>query len=646
LNKKKAPQGREQKGTEQLTLKRGWRGRMGSLRVRLIAPYLLLTLFISLIGMFIITRLVTSSIRERFVNQLLEASRVAADSIVRQEQFHLEQLRQMAFTRGVSDAVREGDWQKLETLLYPLALNNGLQFVTVADPSGYEILSLIRNLEGEGYSLLRESDLSAIDIFQSTVQGNSDELGDKFAGLIGTEWCHYLVTAAPIKEEGQVLGVIFAGTHLKTLLTEVKLQALADLVYLDLDNSQARYTTLPTSDGDLARLGIENIDLQSPSFNETLEFSLYGRDYQIHYSPVIVRSEIVGILGTVLPSNFLVTTVTISRNLFSLLFAIGTMGIVILGYLIARRISRPILRIRDVSLAVAAGDLAQRTGVKGSDEVGQMGTAFDIMTSRLSKRTAQVVKLYNEALERSEDLHRANTKLQQTQQRLVQSEKLASVGQLTAGIVHDVKTPLAVIRGLTEEAQEDPDPAIMLENMKTIDEHATRANVIVTDLLKFARQSNPEMRLQDVCETVKTAVRLTDFLARKGNVQSTIATQNEHIYTAYDAQLMEQVFVNLIQNAIQAMPGGGKLDIFVRESEEWVGIAFRDTGTGIPRADLKRIFDPFFTTKPEGEGTGLGLSVSYGIVAQHKGEITVESEVGKGTLFIVRIPKTSGDDDG
>ena len=113
-----------------------------------------------------------------------------------------------------------------------------------------------------------------------------------------------------------------------------------------------------------------------------------------------------------------------------------------------------------------------------------------------------------------------------------------------------------------------------------------------------------------------------------------------------DAQLMEQVFVNLIQNAIQAMPGGGKLDIFVRESEEWVGIAFRDTGTGIPRADLKRIFDPFFTTKPEGEGTGLGLSVSYGIVTQHKGEITVESEVGKGTLFIVRIPKTSGDDDG
>lgn len=628
---------RELSNEAELVKMGGWRARLGGLRVKLIAPYLLLTLVISLIGMFIITRLVTSSIRERFVNQLLEASRVAADSIVQQEQFHLEQLRQMAFTRGVPQAALEADWEELQNLLYPMALNNGLQLVSVADSSGGELLSLIRNPGAGDYTLIRDSDLSAFDLVQSTLEGTTDERGDKFVNLVNTAQGDYLVTSAPILQEDQVVGVLLAGTRLEALLSEIKLQALADLVFLN-QEGRVVLTTLPPAEDGFEFLNRSSADLSSPELRETWEFDLHGREYQIHYSPMIVRSNSIGLLGVVLPSNFIVTTESTSRSIFSLLFAIGTMGVIIMGYLLSRGISRPIMRIRDVSLAVAAGDLEQRTGVRGVDEVGQMGAAFDIMTSRLGKRTAQVVTLYNEALERSEELHRANTRLQQAQQKLVQSEKLASVGQLTAGIVHDVKTPLAVIRGLAEEAQEEMGPALIQESLATIREQATRANTIVTDLLKFARQSNPEKRYQDICDTVQAAVRLTDFLARKGQVTVNVAATSEHIYTSYDAQLMEQVFVNLIQNAIQAMPGGGKLDILVRENEQWIGVAVRDTGVGIPEEDLLRIFDPFFTTKPEGEGTGLGLSVSYGIVAQHQGQITVDSKVGKGTMFIVRLP--------
>jgi two-component system NtrC family sensor kinase len=281
--------------------------------------------------------------------------------------------------------------------------------------------------------------------------------------------------------------------------------------------------------------------------------------------------------------------------------------------------------------------------MRRADEIGQLAAVFDLMTFRLRRRTAQAARLYAETVKRNKDLAEANTQLQVAQQQLVQSEKLAAVGQLTAGIVHDVKNPLGVIKGLAEEIQEDlGKESPIVSRLSVIRDNASRANNIVSDLLKFARQSDPEMRYQNLCETVKTALRLTDFLARKGGVKIGTEFQAPSIMTAYDAQQLEQVLINLIQNAIQAMPYGGSLWVRVTHTDEWVDVAVQDTGVGIPKENLKRIFDPFFTTKPKGEGTGLGLSVSYGIVAQHKGRIDVQSVVGQGTTFTVHLPRTRG----
>jgi two-component system NtrC family sensor kinase len=302
--------------------------------------------------------------------------------------------------------------------------------------------------------------------------------------------------------------------------------------------------------------------------------------------------------------------------------------------------------MRDVSLAVAAGDLEQKTGVRGRDEVGQMAAVFDLMTFRLRRRTAQAARLHAEAVSRSEELVEANLRLQQAQQQLVQSEKLAAVGQLAAGIVHDIKNPLAVISGLTEELQENAakDSAIATP-LTQIRENAQRASGIVTDLLKFARQSDPEKRYQNVWDTVRTAVRLNDYLTRRANVRVVVDLTAKPVMTLYDAQQIEQVLVNLIQNAVHAMmPQGGQLTLGARQTPPWVEIEVRDTGVGIPAKNVGRIFDPFFTTKPTGEGTGLGLSVSYGIVAQHQGQIDVRSEVGRGSVFVVRLPLRSPDD--
>jgi signal transduction histidine kinase len=225
------------------------------------------------------------------------------------------------------------------------------------------------------------------------------------------------------------------------------------------------------------------------------------------------------------------------------------------------------------------------------------------------------------------------------QLQLIQSEKLAAVGQLTAGIVHDVKNPLTVIKGMAEILQENQglDSATQ-KDLKVIGESAVKANRIVTDLLKFARQSAPEMQSRDLRETVDAALRLTAYMVREAGIQLVTDLPKKPVIVTYDALQVEQVIINLIKNAVQAMPEHGKLTVSLKSIGNEVALTVQDTGIGIPPENLSRIFDPFFSTKSEGEGTGLGLSLSYGIVANHKGWIEVVSEVGKGATFTVFLP--------
>jgi len=618
---------------------KGLLGRLSSLRAKLVVPYVVLTLTTAMIGMFVITRLVASTLRERFANQLLEASRVAADSVVRRERAHLEELRLLSYTQGVGQALADGDAAALQEALFPLVVNDGVQSLTAVSNEGRELLSLILDQATSEYLVSRGADLTGFELVRRVLAGQEDALGDKYAGLVTTIYGPYLVTVGPVRGgSGQVLGALMIGTRLESLAADIKAQVLADVIVLD-PSGALMTTTLAEPEEGYEILGLAPYDVAYLDPGKAVELELYRRPYQIHYAPLEVRQQPVGVLGVVLPSNFIVATESVSRNVFILIFTAGTLAVIVTGLVLASRIARPIVRMRDVSLAVAAGDLDQRTGIRGRDEVGQMAAVFDLMTFRLRRRTAQAARLHAEAVRRSEELAQANLRLQQAQQQLLQSEKLAAVGQLTAGIVHDVKNPLAVITGLTEELQENAGrDSPFATALAQIRENAVRASGIVTDLLKFARQSNPEKRYQNVWDTVRTAIRLNDYLARKANVRVEFDPSARPVMTLYDAQQIEQVLINLIQNGVQAMPKGGRLTLDVREAPPWVEIAVSDTGVGIPEKNLGRIFDPFFTTKPAGEGTGLGLSVSYGIVATHQGQIDVRSQVGRGTTFTVRLP--------
>jgi len=174
--------------------------------------------------------------------------------------------------------------------------------------------------------------------------------------------------------------------------------------------------------------------------------------------------------------------------------------------------------------------------------------------------------------------------------------------------------------------------------VQTMNNSAVKGNQIVSDLLTFARQSTPDLIERDMRDTLEAALRLTGYLIKKGRVQVVRNLPDQPVYMSYDAQQIEQVLINLIANAIQAMPNGGELRIGLERQNGDAIMQVSDSGSGIAPEHLTRIFDPFFTTKPEGEGTGLGLSVSHGIIACHHGDIQVESEIGEGTTFTIKLP--------
>jgi signal transduction histidine kinase len=608
-----------------------------SLQSKLIVPYVLLTLLLTLFGIFILTRLVTSSIRERFLNQLYESSRVASDGIILQEREHIENLRSMAFTVGVAAALLNHDANKLEDLLLPLAINTQTQILTLVDLTGKEVLTLGFDSRSGQYERVSGKDFLAYSPVKSILNGEVDEKGDKYSALLETKNGVALFTGTPVRNsDGGLAGILLVATYLQDLASDLKTRALADIFFLDQSGNPIA-TTFQLEAPDVESLAqttrIQVTDQTAPSHKITL----FGRGYQAFYAPFLIRGEAIGWLGVLLPDNYVISTEVTSRNSLSLLFTVGTLLILIIGRLLALNISRPILKLRQMTEEVANGNLQQTITLERSDEVGRLAKSFNVMTKHLRERTAEANKLYQESAQRNQELAQINNRLRMAQLQLVQSEKLASIGQLTAGIVHDVKNPLSAIQGMADLLREDPDlPEQVRQDIDVIYSSSVNANKIITDLLKFARQAPPEVKPCDLRETLFAALKLNQYLIRNADVKVALNISEQPIIAVHDPQQLEQVIINLIQNAIQAMPQGGYLGVELEQVDGTAKIRLQDTGVGISPENMKRIFDPFFTTKAQ--GTGLGLSTSYGIIASHQGGIRVQSRLGKGTCFTIILP--------
>jgi signal transduction histidine kinase len=246
-------------------------------------------------------------------------------------------------------------------------------------------------------------------------------------------------------------------------------------------------------------------------------------------------------------------------------------------------------------------------------------------------------KSFNKELERR--VEERTAELRAAQEQLVQAEKLASIGQLAAGVAHEINNPIGVILGFAQlMLKRTPEDDPMHKPLATIEREGVRCKEIVQDLLHFAAQREPVLSRVDINAVIEAASELMPHHVNSENVEVVKGFTPNLPPVLGDENQLQQVFLNIMLNAYQAMPDGGRLRIASRADGNEVQAIFADTGMGISQDNLKRVFDPFFTTKEVGEGTGLGLSISYGIIEQHGGTIEVASELGAGSMFTVKLP--------
>ena len=258
-----------------------------------------------------------------------------------------------------------------------------------------------------------------------------------------------------------------------------------------------------------------------------------------------------------------------------------------------------------------------------ADRLAGLGEAFNNMMAMLEQQVEEQRRL---------------------QEQLLQSTKLAALGELAANIAHEINNPLTGVLGYAALLQREfsPDDPIG-KNLKVIENETIRARDIVRNLLDFARQEGLKKRRTSVREVMDDTLSLLRKQADLINVKVEL-DYSENVPQVYvDINQMKQVFINILNNALHAMEGGGTLTLSIRSAKPdgkrpWVEVAFTDTGSGIPADKLDLVFNPFYTSKDAGEGTGLGLSVSQRIVEEHGGVIEVASEVGKGSTFTVKLP--------
>jgi signal transduction histidine kinase len=304
------------------------------------------------------------------------------------------------------------------------------------------------------------------------------------------------------------------------------------------------------------------------------------------------------------------------------------------GWLLWRMVLAPVRRLVEATQEVGRGQLGTRIAVTGDDEVGRLARSFNGMTESLGRAHAELTAL-NATLE--ERVRQKTAEIEGKERALRHADKMASLGTLAGGVAHEFNNLLGGIQGCAEDAVRERDPAELRATLGMIERTARRGTAITQNLLRFARPATGERRPTDLREIVRDVAALVEPEAMRTQARIVVEAASPVVVTA-DPSGLHQVLVNLATNGLHAMrEAGGTLTL---RAEPVPGGGARlvvcDTGRGIAPDHRDRLFEPFFTTRPE--GTGLGLSVSWGIVSAHGGRIDVDSAPGRGATFIVTLP--------
>ncbi len=294
---------------------------------------------------------------------------------------------------------------------------------------------------------------------------------------------------------------------------------------------------------------------------------------------------------------------------------------VLAAFFFSRSLTRPIQAVIDGTHRISR-DLGSRISVRSRDEIGTLAHEINQMAHYLQQTIREKQKV---------------------EEQICQSEKLASIGEMAAGLAHELNTPLGNIRALASLSRKDlkkekPDLSSIGNDLADIVEQTGKCSRIISGLLSFARKKSPEFHEQNLNDVMEEALKLVRVRSRQQGVEIDFKRKDDLPPIRIDSQQIQQVFINILINALDSLNDTGKIVIRFTLANEMIKIRFTDTGAGIPPDHLHKIFHPFFTTKDVDKGTGLGLSISYGIVKNHGGAIEVESTPGQGSLFTVILP--------
>lgn len=562
----------------------------------------------------------------------------------------------------IRDAIQSGSLEQTTQELQNVRIKEGLDILNITDNQGNVIMRANNpGIIGDNQShidLIREV-LIKEKPRSSTSMVNSEDLRKESPVLAQQAYFHLvdtpmardsdisevtsgmvLLSAAPIfGSQGNLIGVLYGGTLINRnyeIVDKIKQTVFQNVKYNNEDIGTATIfqddvrisTNVLNKDGSRA-IGTQ---VTEEVYNRVVqeEGAWIGRAYVVNnwyitaYEPIRnINNQIIGILYVgILEQKY----VDIRKSTVFAFIAVTLMGVlisIILSYIISRKISVPIKQLVSASREVASGNLDAKVEIVSDDELGELADSFNVMASALKKRDEQLKEF--------------------ARNKIMESEKLAIIGQLSANVAHELNNPLQGIVTYSYLLLEKMDSENASRgSIEKIVIQANRCRDIIRGLLDFARQRKPDKTLCDVNSILQECISLMENQAIFLNIQIDINLTKDLPMVIIDPSQIERVFMNMIINAAEAMDGNGQLTITTRadQGNNFVEAIFKDTGHGISEQHMERIFDPFFTTKETGHGVGLGLAISYGIIKEHKGSISVESQIEKGTTFTIRLPIT------
>jgi two-component system NtrC family sensor kinase len=638
------------------------------------------TIIISIIGTKLIYNIIINRAETKSVSDLNSAR-----EIYRNKLSHIESIARLTTARGfIIAAVQERNVDSLQKELQKTLISEKLDIFTIVDKNG-NVICRGRNPFNGDDNLLYDKYVDRALNLKHTVTGTdivpSSELAKESYELVDKATMTIIPTpkskprqdkvetsgmmlksAVPILDKNKnVIGVLIAGVLLNRnyeIVNKIKEVVHEGEVYEGQEIGTATIfqndlrisTNVKNEDGTYAISTLVSEEVYDRVLLEGKKW--VGNAFVVNawyisaYEPIRdVDNKIIGILYVgILKQPF----DDLLRNTVLTLLGVAIGAIIIITFvaiLMAKKISAPLKKLEEVSKRIENGDYRANFSIKAPREIMNLSVSLNQMAKELDRERTELEswneRLETKVMERTEELKKIN-------EQLFRSEKLASLGKLAAGVAHEINNPLTGVLTnsslMLEDLKED-DP--MREDVQVIVNETIRCREIVKRLLDFARQTKPQKKLTNINSLIENIILLvrnqTSF--RNINIQKSL---NEDIpIIMADLDQIQQVFINLILNASEAMPKGGELYIASRFSKnmDYIEVEFKDSGCGISAKDSEKIFDPFYTTKEH--GTGLGLSISYGIIERHGGNITVDSAEGKGTTFIIHLPVNSeeeGDD--